>query len=505
MRTKKSILNMCSNFLILSLRTIMTFVVRTVFIKILGGEYLGIDGLFTNILSMLSLADLGIGIAINHSLYEPLAHKDIKKISILMSFYKKLYAIIGITITILGLCLIPFLNIFIKNIEINNIILIYILYLFNTVSLYFISYKETLIIADQDNYKLTKITFVSYMAMYILQILLLLVTHNFIIYLLTQIIILFVQRVFINRYITKKYNYINFKSNDKLEKNELNKIKTNIKSIIFYKLGNFSLNSTDNLIISSFISVPMVGLYTNYLSITTMLSSLISSICRGVTASFGNLIVLETEETQEKTFDIINFICCIAYGYVSICILILINPFVEIWIGTKYLLPFYIILTLVLIFYLNGLMTLIISIKDAAGAYKQDRYSTIIQAIVNLILSIILVQFFGLLGVLLGTLISIILVPLWNRPYMIYKHVFKSSPKKYFSSIIFNILINILLYLFINYIIDLIGLKLSLLNLFVEGVFITLIYFISIIIIYFHNKNFKQCMTLFVSLVKNRR
>ena len=347
-RTKKSFLNIGSNFFIMMVKTILTFVTRTVFIHYLGEEALGLNGLFTNVLSMLSLAELGVSTAINFSLYQPLSNKDNKKISELMSFYRKAYTVIGIVIGIVGIIIIPFLKYIINDINsIDNVYLIYILYLINTVSTYFIAYKETLINADQKNYKLAGIQFIGLVALNIFQIIFLIITKSFIVYLIIQFITLFIQRVVTNRYITKKYSNIDFNCKEKVEKKDLQIIIKNVKAMFLHKIGDYCINSTDNLIISAFINVATVGIYSNYLTIINLLNNFINMIYNGLGASLGNLVATESDDKKEEIFKKMNFIAFCIYGLCSVCMINVFNDFIKIWIGEKYCLSLSIVIMIV--------------------------------------------------------------------------------------------------------------------------------------------------------------
>lgn len=502
-RTKKSFLNIGSNFFIMIIKTILTFVSRTVFIYCLGKEALGINGLFTNILSMLSLAELGISTAINFSLYEPLSQKDNKKISLLMSFYKKAYKIIGCIVATLGIILIPFLKYLIKDINsINNVYWIYILYLINTVSTYFISYKETLINADQQKYKLLIIELVGVICLNILQITFLILTKNFIVYLLIQIIILLIQRIIINKYITKKYSFIDFKDKDKLEKKDLNLIIKNVKAMFFHKIGDYCINSTDNLIISAFINIEIVGIYSNYMMIINMLNSFSVMIFNSIVASLGNLITTESNEKKEKIFNKMNFIGFLIYGFASVCLINLFNNFIEIWIGSKFCLEFNVVAVIVMNFYLTGMRVPVATMKSAAGLFDVDKYTPLIQSAINLLISIILAKRIGLLGVILGTLLSSIAIPCWQRPYLIYKHVLNKSSKRYFIEYFKYLIIIIgcsILSLIVNE-------YLSFGNLYLEfilkGIIVTFIFVIAILVIYRKSEEMEYIMKLLKKVIK---
>ena len=242
-RTKSSIFNVGTGIFNIITKTIITFITRTIFIRILGETYLGLNGLLTNILSMLSIAELGIGTAISFNLYKPIANKNYEKINKLMAFYKKSYKVIGIVILVSGSILIPFLNIILgDNINIENVYLIYILYLICTASTYFIGYKEVLIIADQKNYKLTKINFIFDILLNALQIIVLLISKNFIMYLVVQILIEYTRRIIINMFISKEYSNINFHSKEKLDEEDKNVLTKNVKAMFLHKIGDYCIN-----------------------------------------------------------------------------------------------------------------------------------------------------------------------------------------------------------------------------------------------------------------------
>ena len=503
MRTEKSIKNVRTNMIYYSFRSIALFVVRTVFIKTLGKDLLGLDGLYTNILYMLSVAELGVSNAINFSLYEPLAKGNYNKVSILMSFYKKVYKIIGISVIGLGLIIMPFLSKIVANPPAGiNIYVIYLIYLFDTCNLYFISYKETLIVADQNNYKLFKYNMFFYTFMYVIQIGVLILYKNFIVYLISKIVILFIQRLYINRFITKEYKQINYNSKEKVPKKDIDAIKKNVRGMFFHKIGNYFLNGTDNVVISSFLSLGLVGVYTNYLSLTMMTNTLLGSSYKAITASFGNLIVLEDEKMQEDVFQKINFAGHLLYSFVSIAFIVLINDFVYLWIGKNYLLSIGIVVVICLNFYLDGLRLCLDSIKDASGTYDQDKYIPLLQAVINIVISLILVKPLGILGVVLGTLISNIVLPCWNRPYVVYKYVFKAKPYKYY----FNFIKYILAYgiiAFVTFVVkNQINLPNTLIGFIINIIIYVVLYGILVSIIYFKNENYRFYLNMLIRRIK---
>lgn len=507
-RTRNSIFNVGTGFFNTIVKTILTFITRTIFIKILGETYLGLNGLLTNILSMLSIAELGIGTTISFSLYKPLANKDNKKINALMTFYKKAYRIIGAIILIGGIILIPFLRFILEeDINIKHIYLIYILYLLTTVSTYFIAYKEVLIIADQKNYKLTKINFIFDILLNVMQIIELLIFKSFVLYLVVQLIIEYVRRIIINSFISKEYPETDFYSKEKISKEDKNTLSKNVKAMFLHKIGDYSINGTDNIIMTKFVGLNAVGLYSNYLTIITMLNTFINIIYNSITSSLGNLIAKEKEEKRLKVFNIMDFIGFCIYGYCSACLFALFNPFIKVWAGEQYLFSTWIVAVIVLNFYMTGMRIPLGTIKSAAGVYSEDKYIPLIQAVTNIVVSIILAKYIGVLGVLLGTLISS-LIPAVNRPYIVYKYVFNKKVTEYYKRYLKNIIVFIFVTTIITIVTNILNVTNSYIQLVVTGIIATIIYMGIIIIIYRKTDEFifvkNQAKEIFLK-IKNRK
>ena len=483
-RTKNSIFNVGTSFFYTIIKTILTFITRTIFIRILGETYLGVNGLLANILSMLSIAELGIGTTISFSLYKPLANKEQKKIDVLMSFYKKAYQVIGIVILVCGIILIPFLN-FILEDNVDNIYVIYLLYLLTTVSTYFIGYKEVLIIADQKSYKLTKINVIFDILLNIFQCVELLIFKNFIVYLILQLIIEYIRRIVINSFISKEYSQTDFNSKEKLNEKDKRTISKNVKAMFLHKIGDYSINGTDNIIMTKLVGIVSVGIYSNYLTIVNMLNSFINILYNSITASLGNLVAKENEEKRLEIFKIMDFVGFCIYGFCGACLFNLFNPFIKIWAGEQYLFSTEIVAIIVLNFYMTGMRVPLGAIKTAAGVYAEDKFVPIIQAIANIIFSIVLAKYIGVLGVLLGTFVSS-LIPTVNRPYIVYKYVFNKSTSEYYRRYIKNVLLFVIGTGITFLITTLIKIPNDFLNLLIDGV-IVLITYIGIIFLVYKN------------------
>ena len=450
--------NTTKNFFFTTISTILSsilgFLSRTVFIRIIGITYLGANSLFTNVISMLSLTELGIGSAIAFSLYKPLATEDIDKVKSLMNFYKKAYRVIALIISIVGIAIIPVLDKLIKDPgEMEHITFIYLVFLYNTVISYLFSYKTTLLAADQKSYLMTNINMVISIITVTIQITVLFLVKNYFVYLISGAVLGTVQWYFINQYIYKRYPYLKDSNIKSLALEEKDVIKKNVIAMAFHKVGELCINQTDNIIISSCISITTVGLYNNYYMLINIINKFALSFFNAATASLGNLIATESAEKQYSVFQKYNFLGFWIFGWTGICLYILLNPFVELWLGKEYLID-NLTLTLVIInYYLVGMRVTIGNVKMAAGLYAQDQWAPLVQSFVNLVVSIWGAIYLGLPGVFLGTVVSSLSVPCWYRPIIVYRHVFRRPVKEYFIKYIFYasiVIVNLLIVVGIN-------------------------------------------------------
>lgn len=442
MRTKNSVKNIIMNFSNNILLNLFRFVLRIIFVKVLDEVYLGVNGLLSNVLGLLALSELGISTAINFSLYKPLADKDEKKINSLMLFYKKAYLVIAMVVLVLGLGLLPFLPFFIKDTTgINDLEIIYLIFLINMVIGYLFSYKRTLIMADQKNYKIMPVVIFYNFLTTVLQIVVLLLFKNYILYLLMQTLCILLENITVNYYINKNYLFLkDMKKADKLDKEEFSVIKKNVKALMFHKVGSYAVTSTDNLIISKFIGIVAVGVYSNYCLILNTISSIIYVFINNIISSFGNLIVDSKPGKRLKVFNELNYIYYLMYAVAFVCFINLFNPFIELAFGSKFVLSMDVVCLIVVNFYLLGMTTVLDAIKSAAGLYDNDKYVPFIQAGLNIVISIVLALKIGLVGVFIGTFISTLL-PLVVKPIIIYKYIFECSCREYFVDFLKKVLI----------------------------------------------------------------
>ncbi|SCJ98236.1 Polysaccharide biosynthesis protein [uncultured Clostridium sp.] len=432
MRIMNSIRNSSVGLIVHIAIMMLNFISRTYFVRLLGSEYLGINGLFTNIISMLNLVELGVGSAITYSLYKPLALEDKSKVSTIMRVYKKIYYKIGTVVLGIGIALIPFLNLFINGKYDKNIVIIFLLFLIDTIVSYFLGYKRTILEADQKIYILKLVNFIQQLTSNILAIVILILTKNYILYLVMRILVHILEDIFIIKIVENRYSYISYIDKDEFSLEEKNELKRNVKALFLHRIGGYFIFSTDNLIISKFISISTVGIFSNYTLIIESINGVIKQMINNISASYGNLIV---KENCDKKLDIYNKIMFINFwigGFSAIVLLCLINPFIMLWIGNGYTFDMKIVIVMVINFYILSMRMSINIPRTTAGLFFNDRYVCIIEAAINIITSIILVNNLGIIGVLLGTTITSISVQFITVPYLCYKHIFKKPLKEYY-------------------------------------------------------------------------
>ena len=413
---------------------LLGFILRTVFISYLGDTLNGINDLYTGILSVLSLAELGVGTALNYSLYGPVARKDYEKIKSYMQLYKKAYRVIGLVIAVIGLAISPFLPYLVKQpqgVSVRDLTLYYFIFLFNTVSTYFVAYKYSLAYAEQKNYIQTNTITITKMITVTLQIAVIVTTRNFYLYLLTAAAVELIQKIFISWYLNRLYPYLKDKNVKKLSKEETGEVVTKTKALVFHKVGDVARLQTDSMIISAFINVTLVGFVGNYNMILNSVANFVNIIFNSVLSSFGNLIATESKEKQYSVFKVYRFFACWIYGFSAVGFFLLLTPFIVIWQGPEKVLAAGAVACILIDYYFKGDRIVLSNFKTAAGVFEQDKYLALIQGVVNLILSIVLVQKIGLVGIYIGTIVSGLIANI-TKPFIIYKVCFEKSVKTYF-------------------------------------------------------------------------
>lgn len=432
---------------------LMGFATRVVFTHTLSEDYVGVNGLFTDILNVLALSELGIGTAITYALYKPISEKNLEKQKSLMLLYKRLYRGIASVVLGAGLLVIPFMDVLIKNQpKVDNLILLYLLYLANSVVSYLLIYKRTLIDAYQLSYIGVLCQTVFLVLQNIIQIIILCITHNFFLFVIALLSCTLLNNITISVKANKMYPFLKDKDVKPLEIEEKNSIKQNIKAMLMHKVGNVVVTNTDNLLLSSLVGIVSVAIYSNYFLVIGSIRQVLNQAFQGITASVGNLGVEENKERVKRIFEAAFFIGQWMFGFAVICLFELLTPFVELSFGSQYVFSKPITLVLCLNFYFTGMRQATLVFRDSLGLFWYDRYKSLFEAIINLVVSIILGYHLGVIGIFIGTLISTLTTSLWVEPYMLYKHRLQAPVRFYFFKYAFYVCITAVAWLITDYI-----------------------------------------------------
>ena len=432
-RTRRAFVNIIWGFIEKMITLICPFIIRTIMIYKLGNEYLGLNGLFTSILQVLSLAELGFGDAIVFSMYKPIIENDNKMLSALLNLYKKVYRIIGMVILCVGLLILPFITKFVKGgypSEVN-IYVLYCIYLFNTVISYFLfAYKESLLKAHQRNDVNSRILSGCNIVMYVLQIIVLLLFSNYYLYIVIMPVTTIVLNCVRSLFVKKMYPQIVCEGH--IEKDAVIGLSKRIIGLTLNKLAQVCRNSFDSIIISSFLGLVILSRYQNYYYIISALTVMVSIITTAVGAGIGNSIAAETVEKNYSDYKeflfIYNWIAC----FCTVCMLCLYQPFIELWVGKSNVLPLSTVILCCIYFYTMKLGDIAAVYRQAAGIWWEDKFRPIVESVVNLAVNIVLVKYIGVDGVLVSTIISIVCINIPWATYVLFKVYFKMSIKEVF-------------------------------------------------------------------------
>lgn len=503
-KTQYAMINASVSSLVYIFKMILSFISRTVFVYFLSKEYLGVNGLFTSIISMLSLAELGIGQSITYTLYKPVAKKKWGEVKSLMKLYKKIYSFIGIAVGIFGLFLLPFLNYFTRGISnIPDIQLIFLLYLVNAVFSYFFTYNRSLLSANQKNYVTIINDFIFFVLVIILQILFLFFTQNFIMYLLVQIVGTLMGNIALFFIVKKEFKVLFDYNEEKINKEDITTLKKNTFGNFLGKIGSVVVTSTDNIYISAFVSVVSLGVFSNYTLIITSIQSLISQIITAVTGSVGQMATEDNYDRGLEVFRKQNFINYSLIFFSSIFMLSMINPLVFLWLGKEYLLNKDIIVLLIVNYVLRGYRQTSWVFMDAYGLAWKLKYKPIVEAILNIVFSGIFLLIFnlGIRGVLLGTLISTLTTVIWWEPYVVFKYGIHKKFTLFIEMILRDLLVLLIAGIFVFYVSNYIY-AYDIKSLVICFFSTTLISFSIYILVFYKTEEFKFVKRLFLDPLK---
>ncbi len=434
-RTLNAARNAKWGYILSIVQLVLSFFSRTIFIYFLGKVYLGINGLFSNVLGVLSLSELGFATAITFALYKPLAENDTGKIKSLMRLFRNVNRIVAGVMAVLGIAVIPFLKYLVKTDQpVDGLLVYYLIFLFNSVSSYLFSYKEALLNANQQVFVGTKINLIFTIIMTAAQCLVLYFFRGnsfaYTAYLITQSILYFIIRYAIYRAADKLHPYLRDKEVKPLDKNEKKAITSKVKAVFLGRLGNIAVSQTDSIIISSVIGVAVYGLVDTYVLLTSRILNIVGVLHGSVFGGLGNLIATEGKERQSGVLSSLNFMNFWIYGFVVIAFSVLVQPFITLWLGPGYLIDTLSLMLILLNLYLSGQHGGLLAFRDAGGEFERDWATPLIQGGVNLVISIVLAVLIGLPGVYIGSVVSTI-VAFWFRIRLVYRKMLGRTMREY--------------------------------------------------------------------------
>lgn len=489
------------------LNMLLGFVMQAVFIRTLGATYLGLRGLYSNILQVLSFTELGIGGAVTFALYKPLSTKNTEKIIQIMNFFKKAYGIIGIVIGVIGSLVIPLIPTLTHSM-VKGVYLYYILFLANTVVSYFLTYKRTILNADQLNYVNLNNQLIFKIIQTVVQIIVLIVYKSFLGFCIIQIACTIFSNILISIKVDKLYPYLknSHKIKNQLPKDDLKEIFHNTLGTVGSKIGDIAVNGTNSVLITYFCSLYLSGIFSNYNVITNSLLYVIAQALYSITSSVGNLIVeVDDKKYQYEIFEKIFFISFLCTFICSVGYIAVIKPFISLWVGSKYHLNFIVTLMLGINLIINAFRKSISTFIAAYGLYVKDGKRAVVEAIVNIISSLIFLMVFhmGIMGVILGNIASNILVN-WYEPYIVLKYGMHKEDKIPFvyRKILIYLSFCIFSMLFIYKITNFIQLNNIFVDILFKGTAAVLISLIIFYLLFRNNRYFKYTVSLLQKYLK---
>ena len=444
-RTKNATRNIIFGVILRAYQIIVPFLMRTAMIYLMGVQYLGLNSLFTSVLQVLNLAELGVGSAMIYSMYRPIAEDDNTTICALMKLYRTYYRLIGLIIAVVGCILTPFIPKLISG-DIPQGINIYILYLLNlgatVLSYWLFAYKNSILQAHQRTDIVSKVTLITNTIQYVLQLFVLWIFKNYYLYVIVMLVTQALTNI-VTAIMADKI-YPQFKPKGELHKEEIHQINQKIRDLFTAKLGGVVVGSADTIVISAFLGLTTLAVYQNYYFIMNSICGFITVIFSAITAGIGNSLVTESSEKNYNDFKKITFIICFILCICCCCFVGLYQPFMKLWVGKKFMLSFSFVILFCILFYCLELAMVWATVKDAAGLWHSDRFRPLIGACANLIMNIVLVQVIGLYGIILSTVFSYIFISMPWLIHNLFKFLYNESLKVYLKDLSMYILVAIL-------------------------------------------------------------
>ncbi len=426
-RAQKSAKNAVYSILLQLVMVISNFVTKTIFVKFLGLQYAGLSALFTDVLGILSIAEMGFGTAMGYALYLPLHKKDYTQIAKLMRQYRKIYGVVMAVIMAAGLVCVPLLKYIVKDVPDiqEDINIIFLLYVVKTAASYFLMYKTILLDANQQKSTVSKISIVSHLVQMVVTVVVLVLTKNYYLYMVSFIALILLTNIVVSRVANQMFPLEDIPETENLSKEEKKDFYKNVRALALYKVSGTLQRNLDSVIVSMFLGTATVGLVANYRMIAYRVDGLFGQIMEGMRASVGNLASADNKDRQYEVFRKSTFLAFAIGNTICVALFALLNPFVNIWLGSDYLLSIEVVALMVVDVYILTMTRAYENFRIANALFIQGKYRPVAMVIINIVASVLLARSYGLAGILFATVITRVSTHVWFDPWLCYRHVFK--------------------------------------------------------------------------------
>ncbi len=512
MRSKKVLINSIFGMAGYAILMLSNFITRSVFVDQLGLSMAGVDTTFKNFLQVLSLAELGLSTGLLYKLYKPIEEKNNREIKRVLNFYKQAYKVIA-SVFMGGAVVLAFVvNFFIEDTDKSPLYIsfLFILYAGDTVASYLFANRKALIVADQNNYLVNRNDAFIALITLISQVTLLYLTKSFIVYAVVKIVCRLIGASLIGNKFKKMYPEIaKDKSKETITGDERKSLIKNMSAMLCHRIGGVSVTATGSAITSKVLGTVQAGIYGNYTIITTALMQLVTQVFNGVTASFGNIITVESKETIYKRFKLLYFFNYLIFSFFTVSVGVIVQPFMMLWMhgDPNSLFADRTVVLLLCYFYVFGIRRVVLMAKDSAGLFRQDQWFAILEAVLNIVMSVAFVLWFKSVdGILLANILSMLIIPLWTQPYLVYKYVLNAKLSSYYVRYVIYFVMTAGIYVLTSLVANKLTANIS--NLFVElivrGVICVAIPNLVNVVVFARTQEFKDLLTLLLGVVKKK-
>ena len=431
MRVANVLRNSIYAMLLYVVLAVLGILIRQAFTRNLPIELLGLEGLFTNVIALLSIAELGISTVVSYGLYREIANKNEAEVNMLMSIYRYIYLIIGTVVALIGVVLFFLLPWIVRDnsVEWHYVQFIYVIQICTVLSTYFLAYRRTLFTADQKDYICVRIDLVCSFAANLIKFAAIVVWQSYTMYALTALGFNILANLIISHRLGREYPFLRT-VRVTIQDLRQRKFFVDIKNFLIHNLSNLVNFVTDSIIISSFLGLRTAGLVANYVLLYDGVYKLLYKMLQGIIPSVANLVYTDDREKSYRVYRMLDFGYFLMGGYIACIYFIVLQPFVALFFGTEFLLDDAYVMALAVNVFLGMQFENAYNFRSTHGVFENDRAYMVLSAVTNLILSVILAQYLGVVGVMIGTIAGLGFI-VYGRVQFVFRVIFRRSMKTY--------------------------------------------------------------------------